>query len=118
MRRRLDPFRAPLTPSERARRRPEDLDPRRRALLDRWGYPHVFEAFRFHMTLTGRLADDAREAWRARLAASWPPLTLTLTIDAVTLLRPGRRGAVPHLAAVSFRTVAGVSMPDRPRIDA
>ena len=87
----LDPFRASLTPIERARRRPEDLDPRRRALLDRWGYPHVFEAFRFHMTLTGRLADDAREAWRARLAASCPPLSLT--IDAITLMR--QNGAAP-----------------------
>ena len=81
----LDPFRAPLTPAERERRRPEELDPRRRALLDRWGYPHVFEAFRFHMTLTGRLADGAREAWRTRLAAACPPLSLT--IDAITLLR-------------------------------
>ncbi|TXM98102.1 DUF1045 domain-containing protein [Methylobacterium sp. WL103] len=87
----LDPFRAPLTPTERARRRPEDLDPRRRVLFDRWGYPHVFKAFRFHMTLTGRLADDAREAWRARLAASCPPLSLT--IDAITLLR--QDGAAP-----------------------
>lgn len=81
----LDPFRAPMTPAERERRRPERLDPRRRALLDRWGYPHVFEAFRFHMTLTGRLAADAREAWRVRLAAACPPVSLT--IDAVTLLR-------------------------------
>jgi hypothetical protein len=24
-------------------------------LLDRWGYPYVFEEFRFHMTLTDRL---------------------------------------------------------------
>ena len=87
----LDPFRAPLTPAERARRQPEHLDSRRRALLDRWGYPHVFEAFRFHMTLTGRLADDAREPWRARLAVSCPPMSLT--IDAITLLR--QDGAAP-----------------------
>ena len=87
----LDPLRAPLTPAERDRRRPERLDPRRRALLERWGYPHVFEAFRFHMTLTGRLAAEAREAWRDRLAAACPPLALT--IDAITLLR--QDGAAP-----------------------
>ena len=81
----LDPFRAPPTPAERERRRPERLDPRRRALLDRWGYPHVFEAFRFHMTLTGQLTDDTREAWRARLATACP--SAPLTIDAFTLLR-------------------------------
>ena len=37
----------------------EDADAwaRQRALLDRWGYPFVMEEFRFHLTLTDRLAD-------------------------------------------------------------
>ncbi len=51
----LDPLRAPLTEAEIARRRPERLSPRQRALLDRYGYPHVMEEFRFHLTLSGRL---------------------------------------------------------------
>jgi putative phosphonate metabolism protein len=55
----FDPFRAPLTPQDRARRSPEKLTPRQREYLDRWGYPYVMEEFRFHMTLTGRL-DAAR----------------------------------------------------------
>ncbi|WP_045392459.1 DUF1045 domain-containing protein [Falsirhodobacter sp. alg1] len=49
----LDPFRAPLTDGEIARRHPERLSERQRALLDRWGYPFVMEEFRFHITLTG-----------------------------------------------------------------
>lgn len=49
----LDDLRAPLTPAERARRRPERLDARGLALLDQYGYPLVLERFRFHMTLTG-----------------------------------------------------------------
>jgi putative phosphonate metabolism protein len=50
-----DPLRATLTPEEVARRRPESLTSRQRALLERWGYPFVMEEFRFHLTLTDRL---------------------------------------------------------------
>ncbi len=50
-----DPLRAALTADDVARRRPESLSPRQRALLDRWGYPFVMEEFRFHLTLTDRL---------------------------------------------------------------
>ncbi|WP_375463747.1 DUF1045 domain-containing protein [uncultured Methylobacterium sp.] len=88
----LDPLRAPLSEAERARRHPERLAPRGRALLDRWGYPHVFEAFRFHMTLTGPLAAPERDAWRARLAAAYGAGE-GLVIDALTLLR--QDGAAP-----------------------
>ncbi len=54
-----EPFRAPLTEGEVARRRPEHLTARQRALLDRWGYPHVLDEFRFHVTLAGPMPDDA-----------------------------------------------------------
>jgi hypothetical protein len=56
-----DHLRAPLTAEEIARRNPAGLTARERALLDRWGYPYVMEAFRFHLTLTDRL-DDTRPA--------------------------------------------------------
>lgn len=52
----LDPLRAPLTEAEIARRRPERLTPRQRALLDRYGYPYVLEEFRFHLTLSNHLS--------------------------------------------------------------
>jgi hypothetical protein len=52
-------LRSPLTAAEIARRRPEGLSHRQRALLDLWGYPHVMEEFRFHLTLTDRLTDPA-----------------------------------------------------------
>lgn len=57
----LDGLRAPLTQAEIARRNPHLLSPRQRALLDLYGYPHVLEAFRFHMTLSDGL-DDATAA--------------------------------------------------------
>jgi putative phosphonate metabolism protein len=56
----FDAFRAPLTPEDRARRRPDKLTPRQRDYLDRWGYPYVMDEFRFHMTLTGRLDSTRR----------------------------------------------------------
>jgi hypothetical protein len=54
-----DHLRAALTADEIARRNPERLSGTERALLDRWGYPFVMEAFRFHLTLTDRLDDTA-----------------------------------------------------------
>jgi len=54
----LDDLRAPLAPQEIQRRRPESLDDRGRELLLRYGYPHVLDRFRFHMTLAMCADDD------------------------------------------------------------
>ena len=51
----LDPFRAPLSDAEHADRIHPGLSAAHLANLARWGYPHVLEQFRFHITLTGRL---------------------------------------------------------------
>lgn len=51
----LDSYRAPLTEAEVARRRRSNLSPAQEENLHRWGYPHVMDQFRFHMTLTGRM---------------------------------------------------------------
>jgi putative phosphonate metabolism protein len=69
----LDGFRAPNPPEEIARRRPERLTPRQRALLERWGYPYVMEEFRFHMTLTGDLPAAEAEAVAAVLGPLLAP---------------------------------------------
>lgn len=63
----LDAFRAPLTPAELARRRPESLTPRQRDLLADYGYPYVMEEFQFHLTLSGQL--DGAEAALVQRAA-------------------------------------------------
>jgi hypothetical protein len=65
-------LRAPLTEAEVARRRPQALTPRQRDLLDKWGYPHVMEEFRFHLTLTDRLPDP--EPVMEALAAHFAPV--------------------------------------------
>jgi len=54
----FDGFRAPASEQELARRRRKKLSPRQETLLARFGYPYVLEEFRFHLTLTGPLADE------------------------------------------------------------
>ncbi|MGE0005086.1 MAG: DUF1045 domain-containing protein [Parvibaculaceae bacterium] len=58
----FDGFRGPLQQDEIARRQRSGLTARQSRLLLNWGYPHVLDQFRFHMTLSGRLgaADMAR----------------------------------------------------------
>ncbi len=59
----FDEFRRPADEAELARRRTAGLTPRQEELLKRWGYPYVLEEWRFHLTLTGRVADaDERAA--------------------------------------------------------
>ncbi|MGF7005590.1 DUF1045 domain-containing protein [Aminobacter sp. BE322] len=62
----FEPHRAPLTDAELARRNPDALSPQECRYLSQWGYPYVFDAFRFHMTLTGRVATE--EVLRVRAA--------------------------------------------------
>jgi hypothetical protein len=67
-----NPLRASLSEAEIARRRPERMSPRQRELLDLWGYPHVMEEFRFHLTLTDRL--ESPEPVRAALETYFTPV--------------------------------------------
>jgi putative phosphonate metabolism protein len=46
---------APLSEAELQRRRKAPLTAAEDAMLVAWGYPYVFEHFRFHMSLTGSL---------------------------------------------------------------
>lgn len=89
----FEPFRAPLSPAERARRVAALADPRHVASVDRWGYPWVFEDFRFHMTLTGPLPETRREAVRADLAAFLDGVAQPLAVDAIVVFRQERRDA-------------------------
>jgi putative phosphonate metabolism protein len=86
--REFDSFRAPLGAEDRARRNPSQLTPRQREHLDRWGYPYVMEDFRFHMTLTGRLDTERREAVLTMLRNRFSTIGLTmLAIDSIAVFR-------------------------------
>ncbi|KRC06268.1 hypothetical protein ASE11_23530 [Hydrogenophaga sp. Root209] len=51
----LQPLSRPLSAEDLQRRRRAPLTPHQDALLQRWGYPWVFDEFRFHCSLTGPL---------------------------------------------------------------
>ena len=80
----FDQFRAPLSDKDRQRRAMHNLSPRQKALLERWGYPYVFDQLRFHMTLTGSLPEERIGLWFECL--NHHVGTQPLVIDALTLL--------------------------------
>lgn len=53
----LDHLCAPLRQSELERRMALGLSKHQEDLLKRWGYPYIFDEYRFHITLTGLLED-------------------------------------------------------------
>ena len=90
----LEPYRAAPSEGELARRRMAGLSPRQDALLTRWGYPYVFDEFRFHMTLTGPVADDRAAAVEAALQTHFEPvLGRSLTVDRLCLFVQEAPGA-------------------------
>lgn len=63
----FDRFRASLSAEDRQKRLSAPLTDRQKEQLDAWGYPYVFEDFRFHLTLTRRLHEDERAEVRGVL---------------------------------------------------
>ena len=100
----FDEFRRPASAAETGRRLAGDLDPRQRANVARWGYAHVLDQWRLHMTLTDSLPRDAdgehartgllEEARRDFAAA----LVLPLRCDGVALFVQDAPGADFRLA--------------------
>ncbi|TPJ66632.1 MULTISPECIES: DUF1045 domain-containing protein [unclassified Mesorhizobium] len=90
----FDRFRAPLTEAEIERRSPDSLKPGEFRNLCQWGYPYVFESFRFHMTLSGRAGPQ--ESLRLRLAIEGlfaEVLRQPVPVDALTLFIEPEPGA-------------------------
>lgn len=84
----FDRFRAPPGAAELARRRAAGLSPRQEDLLQLWGYPYVCDEFRFHMTLTGPMADDEASVLLPRLQELTADLAAQpQCIDAVCLFQ-------------------------------
>lgn len=83
----FDRFRAPLNPSELARRKAAPLSGQEKKNLELWGYPYVFEQFRFHFTLTARMTDGTcKDRVHVALLETFEPLLNDpLRIDALCL---------------------------------
>ena len=104
----FDRFRAEPTEAELARRRRASLSASEEALLLRWGYPYVMEAFRFHMTLTDCLDDAAMARERAIAAAMLGKTADPFTVDAVTVMvEPSEGSAFRLLHRFEFASPSG-----------
>ena len=86
-------LRAPLSDADIARRLESPLTERQKDHLQTWGYPYVFEDFRFHMTLTGSLPTDecmkAERELKGLFMASVGPGPVA--VDSIALFRQDRR---------------------------
>ena len=83
----LDPFRAPPSEAELERRRHVGLSASQEKMLQYWGYPYVFDEFRFHLTLSGRLEEAEADRLAERLTRHFAPvLPEPYVIDSLGLL--------------------------------
>jgi putative phosphonate metabolism protein len=97
----FDCFRAPAAEAETARRNQTALTPRQRDLLNAWGYPYVLDEFRFHLTLTDRIARSRRpEVERALHGWFGALFGATLPVAALALFTETEPGAPFTLRAV------------------
>jgi putative phosphonate metabolism protein len=104
----FDPFRAPMTDEERVRRVGPGLTPRQTQNIDRWGYPYVFEDFRFHMTLTGRIQPDRRAAILSLLQEQFSKChgEHPIAVNGIALLRQDHPDARFRVIDHSFATIS------------
>ena len=92
--REFDVFRAPAGEAELAKRRKSGLSAREDEHLRQWGYPYVFDTFRFHMTLSGRLDDATATKLEAELvAATLDMLKRPLAVREIALFAEPQAGA-------------------------
>jgi hypothetical protein len=90
----FEPFRAPLSESELARRLRAPLTPRQVERVHQYGYPYVLEEFLFHMTLTDRLPEELRAPMMER-ATAWfrDALAAPVLLDRLVVFAEPQPGA-------------------------
>lgn len=90
----FEPFRAPLSDVDMARRNPDKLPERQREYLRKWGYPFVFEEFQFHLTLTGPVPGETAKPMRTVLESTFADhIGKPLHVTSVALFVEPHRGA-------------------------
>jgi putative phosphonate metabolism protein len=94
----FDPFRAPLAAADIARRRKAALTAEQDARLLAWGYPYVFEDFRFHMTLTNGIADqELRDRLLAALQVHFADVSVLHRFAGLAVFRQDARSEPFHV---------------------
>jgi 2'-5' RNA ligase len=81
----FDHFRAPLQDTDRAKRKPAHLTERQRTALEQFGYPFIGPDYRFHMTLSGDIADVHEIADKLADALANDVGTVRFAVDALVL---------------------------------
>jgi hypothetical protein len=98
----FDSFRGPLHPDEITRRHRSGLNLRQSRLLLNWGYPHVLDQFRFHMTLTNKLGRYDMARLRPLAETHFTALIgVPVLLDAITIFCQTEPGA-PFRAVERF----------------
>jgi hypothetical protein len=93
---RFESLRAELSEKEIERRNPDSLSSVELKNLLHWGYPYVFDRFRFHMTLSTRLAESDDQGTRAAAADHFAqvlgrPVAVARTLLSLSSPSPARR---------------------------
>lgn len=87
----IDAYRAPPDDAELARRSSAGLSANQKRFLLRWGYPYVFDEFRFHITLTRKLGDKEQNKFMAAANEHFAPVIgQALEVDALTVFAEAR----------------------------
>jgi len=108
----FDPLRAPPGAAELDRRRRAGLTLAQEANLTAWGYPYVFNEFRFHMTLTGPVPIEQQPAMAALLDQRFAPLLSGVAIETLALFVEDEPGQ--NFRVHAERRLAGVAQADEP----
>lgn len=97
----LDHFRAAPSTTELARRRQAPLTPAQEQHLIDWGYPYVMDAFRFHITLTGRTESAA---CLAPITSHFTPhLPAPFYVDSLTIAGQATNGMFHEICRFSLK---------------
>jgi putative phosphonate metabolism protein len=94
----FDRFRAPASEQELAKRLAGTLSSRLREHVLRWGYPYVFDTWKFHMSLTGALPEPSLPPLEWYLRHRFAPVCeQPLLVDSVCIFHEPYPGAVFRL---------------------
>jgi putative phosphonate metabolism protein len=87
----FEEFRAPLSDDDITKRRKTNLSPRQDELMLKWGYPFIFDEFKFHLTLTGKLNEHDAEITKNILAEYLSDI-LAEPLEVIDICLYGERG--------------------------
>jgi hypothetical protein len=94
----FDRFRAPATDQETTRRLRDSLSRRERAYVVQWGYPYVFDTWKFHMSLTGSMHPKSIARFESYLRSRFAPVCEhPLLVDSVCIFYEPYPGSSFHL---------------------